>query len=653
MSAQAGIWNFDGRPIDPSFLDRMADAIAGCGPDGGDRYMSGFVGMVYRAFHTTKESRLESQPYVSRYGFVLTWDGRLDNRDELIPMLGKDLVTEASDLKIVTAALGQWGTDCFRRFAGDWALSVWDPRDRTLTLARDYVGVRHLYYYLEKASVTWCTLLVPLLLTGQKLTMNDEYIAGYLAFWPEARLTPYREIHAVPPGKFVSIRDGKISVDSYWGFDPNRRIHYKTDQEYETHFRHLFRKAVSRRLRSDSPILAELSGGLDSSSIVCMADEIMCTGNAETPRLDTLSFYDPKEPEGDDWIYFTKIEERRGRIGHHINLENLNTNLPLNFNFLLPIPGTLSNAQAEAERFKIFRNGGYRVVLSGIGGDEFLGGIPDPRSQLADLIVQFRFVKLARQLIAWSLTKRQPWIQLLSKALCELLPQRLLTRIEGQRNIEPWIDDAFALRHRIALHRLGPLASFGFFLPSRRNMARTVEAISWQMAKRQPTGPVCEETRYPFLDRDLIEFLISIPSEQLLRPGERRSLMRRSFANLLPIEVLTRQTKGTSARFISIALNNTWADLRNILESPVSSRFGYLNRERFLKDLIATKHGNGQHAVRLMRAISLELWLRNLCTHGLIPLHDKTSPSEIANRVPLQGTQEKNLWREMQSSLEE
>src|SRR6266581_9389137 len=129
MSAQAGIWNFDGRPIDPSFLDRMADDIAGCGPDGGDRYMSGFVGMVYRAFHTTKESRLESQPYVSRYGFVLTWDGRLDNRDELIPMLGKDLVTEASDLKIVTAALGQWGTDCFRRFAGDWALSVWDPRD--------------------------------------------------------------------------------------------------------------------------------------------------------------------------------------------------------------------------------------------------------------------------------------------------------------------------------------------------------------------------------------------------------------------------------------------------------------------------------------------------------------------------------------------
>src|SRR5256885_4258588 len=84
-------------------------------------------------------------------------------------------------------------------------------------------------------------------------------------------------------------------------------------------FRNLFRQSVRRRLRSDSPVLAELSGGLDSSSIVCMADDILATGGAETPRLDTLSIYDKTEPNGDDWIYFRKIEEKRGRPGVHID----------------------------------------------------------------------------------------------------------------------------------------------------------------------------------------------------------------------------------------------------------------------------------------------------------------------------------------------
>ena len=86
-----------------------------------------------------------------------------------------------------------------------------------------------------------------------------------------------------------------------------------SDAEYEEHFRSVFAQSVRRRLRSDSPILAELSGGMDSSSIVCMADEIISRGQLATPRLDTLSYYDDSEPNWNERPYFSQVEEKRGR----------------------------------------------------------------------------------------------------------------------------------------------------------------------------------------------------------------------------------------------------------------------------------------------------------------------------------------------------
>src|SRR5712671_576254 len=98
MSAQAGIWNFDGKPVDEAFLRKLTSAIEQYGPDGGNTYTHGSIGMVYRAFHTTSESRLERQPYISARGNVITWDGRLDNRDELIPKLREHLTNDRTDV---------------------------------------------------------------------------------------------------------------------------------------------------------------------------------------------------------------------------------------------------------------------------------------------------------------------------------------------------------------------------------------------------------------------------------------------------------------------------------------------------------------------------------------------------------------------------
>src|SRR5216684_426232 len=119
MSAQVGIWNFDGKPADRILLGKLSSGLQQYGPDCSTAHIDGSIGMAYRAFHTSPESRLERQPYRSARGNMITWDGRLDNREELIPELWADLVDDRTDVAFVACAFDRWGTDCFRRLVGD------------------------------------------------------------------------------------------------------------------------------------------------------------------------------------------------------------------------------------------------------------------------------------------------------------------------------------------------------------------------------------------------------------------------------------------------------------------------------------------------------------------------------------------------------
>jgi asparagine synthase (glutamine-hydrolysing) len=621
MSVQAGIWNFDGRPVDRELLENLRTSLQQQGPDGESCYQDDSIALIHRPFHTTAESRREQQPYVSQRGFIFTWDGRLDNRDQLIAELRRDLEANPNDIAIAAAAFDRWGSDCFSHIIGDWAITIWKPSQRELLFATDYMAVRHIFYYLRSNCLWWSTDLNPLvLLSDNKFHIDDDYIAGYLAHDPDAHLTPYREICEVPPGQFVCIRDGRAVVERYWRFNPKSRIRYKTDAEYEDHFRHVFRQSVRRRLRSDSPILAELSGGLDSSSIVCMADDIKSQEGIHAPRLDTLSYYDKTEPSGDDWIYLQKIEEKRGRVGIHIDSSKVGSSpASLKCSEFCSLPGALGVWQKLGEeRADVMRDGGYRAVLSGIGGDEFLGGVPDPRALLADLIVQCKFVSLAQHLMAWSLVKRSPWIRLLWQSAIGALPAFLGRYAVKEAKVEPWIRKDFAKRTRLAIRQIDVDEHFGLWLPTRRSYIGGVQLMTCKLAKFTPSVSALEEARYPYLDQNLIEFILSIPAVQQLRPGERRSLMRRSLDGIVPPEILSRRTKQVGARTPILVLEKHWDELQNIFETPLTSRLGCVHGDRFLKVISDARAGKTVPLVRVLRTISLEYWLRDLAGRGLI-----------------------------------
>src|SRR6202167_6356734 len=321
MTVQFGRWNFEGQPLAPDYIEKVSATLAPYGPDSNESYSKGGVRILYRAFHTTKESGREKQPYISSSGAVITWDGRLDNRAELISELSDSLTTDSTDLAIVATASEKWGANCFAKLIGDWALSIWNPGNRSLILAKDPIGTRHLYYSFDNNQVTWSTILDPLVrLAGKTFALNEEYIAGWFSMFPALSLTPCVGIHSVPPSSSVIIQPGKHAVSKYWDFDPTNQIRYRADAEYEEHFRTVFAKAVQRKLRSDRPVLAELSGVRDSSSIVCMADNVIARGIVDTPRLDTISYFDDTEPNWNERPYFVKVEEKRGRTGWHINV---------------------------------------------------------------------------------------------------------------------------------------------------------------------------------------------------------------------------------------------------------------------------------------------------------------------------------------------
>jgi asparagine synthase (glutamine-hydrolysing) len=611
MSVQFGRWNVDGRPVDREYLKKVKAVIAPYGPDDNGAFTDTGISIVYQAFHTTEESRRETQPHVTASGAVITWDGRLDNRAELIRHMREVLTTSSTDVSIVAAAYEEWGTECFARLIGDWALSIWDAHSRSLTLAKDLVGTRHLYYSIEKGQVTWSTILDPLVLfAGKPFDLCEEYIAGWFSSFSAAHLTPYIGISSVPPCSSVRIQQGNRTIRNYWDFDPGKIIRYRTDAEYEEHFRAVFCEAVRRRLRSDRPILAELSGGMDSSSIVCMADTIIACGSAETPRLDTVSYYNDSEPNWDERPYFTTIERKRGRVGCHIDTSG-KAEGDHEFNRERPAVTPGSAGLLDERLVACLASQANRVVLSGTGGDEVTGGVPTPIPELEDLFSRGEFRALAHHLKVWALNKRKPWFHLFFETTRGFLPPQV-ARVPMHKRPPAWLDSQFVKRNRVALYGYENRIKLFGPLPSFQENLSTLDVLRRQLASEFPSSLPCLEKRYPYLDRNLLEFLYAIPREQFVRPGERRSLMRRALANIVPGEILNRKRKAFVVRAPRVAISNNWARIVETSRHCQTVAPRIVNLQSLLEALQNARRGEAVPLVRLLRTLAVIRWLWNL-----------------------------------------
>jgi asparagine synthase (glutamine-hydrolysing) len=617
MSALGGIYNFNDKPVDERALIALGTALESHGPDGGDAVTSGSIGLVYRALHTNRESRLERQPLISTERHILCWDGRLDNRTELISLLAFELNHERSDAAIAMAAYLKWGADCLVRFIGDFALSVWDPESRTLLLARDPVGPRPLYYHANKDRIVWSSELMPLLgLRDVELEIDDEYVAGFLGRGVEVDVTPYRNIYAVAPGRAVVIRDGRVTVHTFWQLSPKTKIRYNSDQEYEEHFRSLFREAVLCRLRVDGPVWATLSGGLDSSAIVCMADEIMASESVEASRLETVSYVYDESTTSDERKFIQCVEEQRGATGHHLRDEDH----PMLGSFpdesAISFPNFLDCfVNRQRAMCAAMKADGARVLFTGHGGDEVLCSGANPTPEFGDLLVEHRLIELHRALIAWAKALKRPYLDLLWRdGLLPLLPPRLqlFFGVKPHFKLPPWYAKEFVAKMNMRERYLPSGNEPGFALPSARDQAAGFQSAMKMVSKSSYRDRGGIEVSHPILHRPLVEFLQAIPFEQHLRPGETRSLMRRALKHLLPGKVLKRRSKKGPQEALFRAVARQWPRLRPILDDPLVCARGYMDAAELRTALERVRHGCEINAYPILQTICLEFWLRAL-----------------------------------------
>ncbi|HYG61717.1 MAG TPA: asparagine synthase-related protein, partial [Thermoanaerobaculia bacterium] len=486
--------------------------------------------MAHASFHTAPGPPAE-QP--CRHGAVLvTWDGRLDNRADLAASLGAE---RANDVELLALAYERWGPTFPSRIVGDFALALWDGRARLLLLARDPVGTRPLFYAVRPdGGLLWASTLAALRAGGADLgEVDEEWIAGYFSWSIDPATTPWRGVRAVPPGHVLAVGGGPPRLQCFWKAEEVPAVRLGGDAEYEERYRELFLASVQNRLRAAGPVAAELSGGVDSSSIVCAAAHLLRAGSAETPGLLTASHLYERSRTADETPFIEEVEAFIGRTGRHI----LESEAPILTGLVTDIPEIPTSNHCFRRRYQaiydFMAENGSRVLLSGLGGDHLLTSQVATPYVLADLLRGGRLGALRTGLAAWRRELGKPYLQLLWEgAVCPLLPRPARMRLARPPIPFPsWLDRGFVRRRDLAARFVALTDAEGYpGPPGKREQAGAVRGALRAAAWLYDWWGRPVEVTFPFLDRPLMEFCLGAPAGQFVRPGETRSLHRRALA---------------------------------------------------------------------------------------------------------------------------
>ncbi|WP_243664329.1 asparagine synthase-related protein [Rhodothermus marinus] len=333
--------------------------------------------LAHWMLHTTPESLHEQQPLVAPEGdLVLVADARIDNRDELLAALGLRSMAErpVTDAALILAAYRRWEADCPDRLIGDFAFAIWDRRHRRLFAARDGMGVRPFYYFHDGRRFAFATLLPAVrLLPDVPQDIDEEMILRYLSrhgIESERERTFYSALRRLPGGHALLVDAQGLRLWAYW--QPElKELRLGSEAEYAEAFRATFEEAVRCRLRSVTPIGSHLSGGLDSSSVSCMAafllkDHPLHIYSAIFPDLP-----EERRREMDERAYVNAVHRYYPNIVPHffrpefvsplVDLENILA--------YYDQPFLSANYHFGWGFARMARQDGVRILLNGLDGD--------------------------------------------------------------------------------------------------------------------------------------------------------------------------------------------------------------------------------------------------------------------------------------------
>jgi asparagine synthase (glutamine-hydrolysing) len=618
MKLQLGLLYRDGTNASHADCLRMLGEFTHLRADTAGALAEGPLAIAYRGTRITAEEEYETQPL--RYGpYILTFDGRLDNRDEVASRLGVADYRRASDPLLIAKAYEKFGDAALSHLIGEFAISLWCRSTKSLRLVRSACGSRPLYYICGNNSLLWCTDFAHLVkMSPVDLTINEAYLLEYLVSQPNYCHTPFREVQTVPPGNAMRFTNGSLQPPlQLWEPKEIPPVHLDSDAEYEERLSALMTQAVRVKLRAKHTVFSELSGGLDSSALVLTADQIHRSINEPLDNLITVScVYD--ESETCDERYFIRcVEEKRGIPSLHVREESQQTTLGLKDIAFCGLPSPFDCFPGRFKSYaRLMDQHDARVLFSGEGGDHLFWSIRDGTPVVADCMNLGQLTKAHRECANWSRITGVPYFR--------LLHQSTLLAFGSQyqpASIPVWFGKGFRPRFASEVWDATDNKQVKG-TPSFRAHLRQIEALRCQIAAGYLAhyNDVC--VSYPYTYRPLVEFCLGLPAAQLLRNGETRSLMRRALRDLLPHQILRRKSKVSADEGIARAVSREWSDIGDLRRWEICRR-GFVDSQLFQEELRVMRLGVISNRGNLLRAFSLERWLRSV---------SRISHTELATR---------------------
>ncbi|MEF8730761.1 MAG: asparagine synthase (glutamine-hydrolyzing) [Candidatus Accumulibacter meliphilus] len=459
----------------------------------------------------------------------------LELRDELVG-LGFNF-RSGTDTEVILCAYRAWGLGCFERFNGMWALALWDGERRRLVLSRDRLGVKPLFYAQSADALVFSSEIKGILASGcVKATLNRDVAVDYLK-WSMVNHRHdsfFAGIQSLPPGHYAVVDDTlQVRPEPFWSLERPGAETAIDISEASVRFAELFRDSVKLRLRSDVPVGSCLSGGLDSSAIVCQADELRPVAAGALHTFNAAS----EDPRFDERSWCALVNQSVDAAAHHVfpSGEEFDKDLDALI-WHQEEPFTSASIYAQWAIMREARANNIPVLLDGQGADEGLCGYRKfYLFYLGDLIRRRRIGRLLSEV--YSLVVRGDRGMLRWREGARYLPAFLRGRTPSlsafltSSGKALWDRSQLSLGGRTSIAERQVMDLTKFSVPSLLRYEDR-NSMAWSI-----------ESRVPFLDYRLVEWLVSLPAEVKLAGGQTKAVMRQALRGLVPDAILDRRDK--------------------------------------------------------------------------------------------------------------
>lgn len=617
---------FSMKNIERNYIKKMTDVIKHRGPDafGHEYFENDKWQLGHRRLSILDISEAGKQPMMYCNGkYWITFNGEIYNYIELRNELeAKGYIFHTNtDTEVILASYACWGKDCLRHFNGMWAFVIIDTKERKSFISRDRFGVKPLYYYYSLDGVLAFASEIKqfTVLPGWHAGLNVQRSYDFLV-WGQldhTNETMFCNVYQIRRGEAVELDLDELGLYSqrlpvYSWYDLNYANFDGTIEEAVAEFRRLFIDSVSIRLRSDVKVGSCLSGGLDSSSIVCVINDLLRKDHKNDIQ-ETVSAC-AKIKKYDEREYIDDILSDRNIKGYHIypEFEGLFDTLDdIVWHQEEPFGSTSIYAQWCVYKEAAFQ--GLKVMLDGQGADESLLGYHSSFGVLfSNLFTNYRWNKLISEIQSCSRRHNYSYMFAMRGIVSNLFPEYVLNKLkhfyDGRSNVPDWLN-----LHFMNIQTINPIISEGRKITSLKewSYSELMQSNLQQLLHYADRDSMAHsvETRLPFLDYRLVEFIINLPDEYKLSEGITKKILRNSMKGILPEKVRMRMTKLGFVTPEEIWMRENNEFFRKKIKNAIEYSDGVLN-DSFLTHFDNVINRRRPFDSRMWRGLSFGYWMR-------------------------------------------